>query len=227
VSIVVPTLGSTLDNPTPLATALQMIEGPYADLVRDLSSFALADIMVAATREIEDRTNRRLAPFTLTETIRAEGIDPDELGADGSGIPLDLPGTLGRSYANSLGGGDLVRHFWLTHFASRYPDLWGPYTITQLQIVRSVGGTQNVAPTSIQGPDPDSGHVWLQIGTYLPVGSLLRVTYTGGYGTVPFSLTRACMHVAADMYLGELEPGMRPDLDLTGRIDAALKPWMR
>ena len=65
------------DTPTPLATSAQMKEGAFADLVRSFDDPALDQLMVEATRACETECSRRLAPFTMTESHRAEGIDPE------------------------------------------------------------------------------------------------------------------------------------------------------
>jgi hypothetical protein len=61
-------------------------------------------------------------------------------------------------------------------------------------------------PASIIGAEPDSGHIWFTLGTFLPLGSLIRVTYDGGYSTVPADLARACKLQAAVLALGEIDP---------------------
>ena len=207
------------DTGTPLATVADFQSSAFADLAANLQAGELAQVMIEATRACEGVVGgRRLAPFTLTETCRAEGIDPDEYGDSAGNVPMDLPGTTGRSYAAALNAGQLVRHMWLSNYAFRYPEFWTPYTISSLQLVRSYGGTQDVVPSSLIGPEPDSGHVWFQIGTFLPVGSLIRVTYTGGYSTVPADLVRACKAMAASIIVKELDPaiaaqsGHDPDL---------------
>lgn len=207
------------DNATPLASSADFQASAFADLATNLQPGELDQVMVEATRACEGVIGgRRLAPFTITETIRAEGIDPDEYGDSAGNVPMDLPGTTGRSYAASLNAGQLVRHMWLANYAYRYPEFWTPYTVSQLTLVRSYGGTQGVVPASLEGPEPDSGHVWFQIGTFLPVGSLIRVTYSGGYSTVPADLVRACKAMAASIIIKELDPqvaassGHDPDL---------------
>ena len=148
-----------------------------------------------------------LAPFTITESTRAEGIDPDEY-ADSANLPMDLQGTLGRSYAYALGASTLVRHCWLNEYACRYQDLWSYSVSPSITIVRSYGGSQVLAASQVIGPEVDSGHVWFQLGTFLPVGSLIRVTYSGGYTVaVPADLVRACKYMAAWMAVKELNPG--------------------
>ncbi|MFE9127098.1 hypothetical protein ACFYOF_17035 [Streptomyces sp. NPDC007148] len=194
------------DCPIPLATSADMQEGQFADLVRDYSASDIDQLMVESTRLCEGIAGRRLAPFTgLPETHRATGIDPDEY-SDASNMPMDLQGTLGRSYADALGASDQVRHCWLNEYAGRYPDMW-TYANLQVTILRSYGGTSTVASTTLLGAEPDSGHVWFQLGTFLPVGSLIRVTYDGGYTTVPADLARACKLKAAVLVLGEIDPG--------------------
>lgn len=196
------------DNVTPLATSAQFSAGAFTDLAANLQPGELDQVMLEATRACEGVINRRLAPFTITETHRADGVDPDEYGDNTTNLPMDLPSTVGRSYANALGAGSLVRHMWLDNYAVRFPEFWTPYTVNSLTIVRSYGGSQDVIPTALQGPEPDSGHVWFQIGTFLPIGSLIRVTYTGGYSTVPSDLVRACKAMAASIIIKELDPNL-------------------
>lgn len=193
----------TADNPIPLATPAALTEGAFADLVRSYSTQALQDLMAEATRACETECKRRLAPFTMTESIRAEGIDPDEY-SDNASIPLDFQGTLGRSYSLALGAEALVRHFWLSEHPPLFPDMW-TYSISQVLILRSYGGSQTLTPGQITGPEED-GHVWVQLGTFLPVGSLIRITYSGGYTTVPADLARACKYMAASIAVTELDP---------------------
>lgn len=194
------------DSVTPLASAAQFTEGPFGDLVRDYSPQALTDLMVEATRACESETDRRLAPFTVTETARADGIDPDEY-TDSANLPMDIRSTLGASYAAALGASSLVRHCWLAQFAPRYPDLWS-YSGVSVTIIRSYGGTQDVSAAQIlDGPEPDTGHLWFQLGIFLPVGSRVQVTYSGGYTVaVPADLVRACKYMAASIAVRELNP---------------------
>ncbi|KIF00858.1 hypothetical protein PL81_38750 [Streptomyces sp. RSD-27] len=193
------------DLPVPLATASDMAAGQFADLVRDYSADVLAQLMIEATRQCEGIAGRRLAPFTgVPESHRATGIDPDEL-TDAGSMPLDLQGTVGRSYATSLGAGDQVRHVWLSEYAPRYPEMW-TYSNVRVTLLRSYGGSQTVAPAMLIGAEPDSGHVWFSLGTFLPVGSLIRILYDGGYTTVPADLGRACKLLAASLALGEIDP---------------------
>ncbi len=193
------------DTPIPLATVGQLTDGPLADLVKDYTPDGLTQLCLRATRECEGVVNRRLAPFTgHVEAVRASGIDPDEYGGQGS-MPLDMAGTLGRSFAYAMGAGDLVRHHWLSEFAPRYPEMW-TYSDVTITIVRSYGGNANVPVTSIEGPEPDTGHVWFRIGTFLPVGSLIRVRYGGGYTTMPADLVSAGRFMAASIAVRELDP---------------------
>lgn len=193
------------DSPVPLATSADMQGGQFADLVRDYSPAALDQTMIEATRLCEGVAGRRLAPFTgVPETHRATGIDPDEY-TDATSLPMDILGSLGRSYANALGAGDQVRHVWLNEFAPRYPEMW-TYSNLQITILRSYGGSQTVNTANIIGAENDSGHVWFTLGTFLPLGSLIRATYNGGYTTVPADLNRACKLKAAVLVLGEIDP---------------------
>jgi hypothetical protein len=196
------------DSPVPLCSVSQFEGGAFADLAAGYTSATqqpLSDLLIEATRACESECGRRLAPFTITETHRAEGIDPDEY-ADSANLPMDLQGTLGRSYAYALGASTLVRHCHLNEYACRYPELW-TYSNVSITVVRSYGGSQVITPAQIIGPEPDSGHVWFQLGTFLPVGSLIRPAYSGGYTVAtPADLVRACKYMAAWMIITELNP---------------------
>lgn len=206
------------DTVTPLCTQAQFTEGALGDLAEGYSPTALGDILAEATRECESECNRRLAPFTgLTETHRADVIDPDEY-SDQANLPMDIQSTLGASYARAIGASDLVRHTWLDECAVRYPDLW-QYSGVSVTIIRSYGGTQNLAPTQIlNGPENDTGHLWFQLGLFMPVGSRIQATYGGGYViAIPADLVRACKFMAASIIVAELNP------DDTAHNPAALR----
>src|SRR5690349_753522 len=128
------------DTPTPLATVAQMQEGAFADLVRAYRAQPVTDLMIEATRACETEVGRRLAPFTITESHRAEGVDPDEY-TDAANLPLDLQGALGRSYAYSLGASTLVRHLWVSEYAPLYQDMW-TYSDVSITVIRSYGGEE-------------------------------------------------------------------------------------
>jgi hypothetical protein len=217
------------DSPTPLCTPAQLGSGALADLVRGYSDQGETDLLLEATRRCEDFTGRRLAPFTgVTETHRAEGMDPDEY-TDSANLPMDLQGTLGRSYAYALGASTLVRHCWLNEYAPRYQEMWA-YQNVQITIIRSYGGSEVLSPAQFVGAETDSGHVWFQLGLFIPIGSLIRVTYGGGYVvSTPASLVRACKYMAAEIALRELNPAdtdHNPDLIHQSAMDW-LEPWMR
>jgi hypothetical protein len=215
------------DAPTLLCTAAQFVETPFADLARDYTTTPLADVLTEATRLCESEVTRRLVPFTKTESHRAEGIDPDEL-TDSANLPMDILGTLGRSYAMSLGSSTLVRKCWLNEYAPIYEDLW-TYSGVSISITRSFGGSQPVT-TLLSGPEPDSGQVWFQLGTFLPIGSLVKVTYSGGYTVaIPADLVRAGRFMAAYLIVRELNPADSGHDAEELHADAllALEPWKR
>jgi hypothetical protein len=217
------------DSPIPLCSAAQFTESAYGDLVKGFSPQALADLLSEATRECESETGRRLVPFTsVPETHRAEGMDPDEY-TDSANIPMDIQGTLGRSYAQALGVTTLVRHCWLNEFAVRYPELW-TYSSISIQVVRSYGGNQNLSTSQWQGAENDSGHVWFQLGQFIPIGSLIRVAYSGGYTVaIPADLVRAGKFMTAYLAVRELNPAATdhdPDLLHTDAL-MALANYMR
>jgi hypothetical protein len=216
------------DSATPLCDWAQFTSGAFADLGRNYSVPAQTAVLLEATRLCEQATGRRLAPFTaMTESHRAQGMDPDEY-ADTSNIPIDIPGTIGRSYAAAVGTTDLVRHCWLNEFAPRYPEFWS-YSGVSITIIRSYGGTQALTTANIQGPEPDSGHVWFNLGTFLPIGSWVRFTYSGGYTTVPADLVRANKLMTASLIVRELQPSSQvrdPEL-LRTEAEAALLGYGR
>jgi len=195
------------DNGTPLCSYTQFTSGPFADLASACTQPYVNDVLLEATRQCEDEVDRRLAPFTVTETHRADGIDADEYGG-AANVPMSITSQLGMSYAQSIGGQDLVRHCWLDEKASKYPDMW-QYSGVSIEIIRSFGGTQAVpAAALLNGPENDTGHVWFMLGTFLPVGSRIQVTYSGGYVlATPASLVRACKFMAAYDIVRELQPG--------------------
>lgn len=198
------------DNPQPLAQVADFQQTAFVDLAENLQEGELASILLQATRAVESETQRRLAPFTVTEMHRATAADPDEYGTGMSGIPLDLSGAIGMSYAQALGGtADQVRHFWLDQYAPQFQDMWGPYAITNVTILRSVGGSQTVQlAAGVEGPEADTGHVMLPLGTFCPIGSRVRITYTGGYSTVPQDLVAATVTWAASIIIRRLDPNM-------------------
>jgi len=195
------------DTPVPLCSVANFTASPFADLVAGYDEPALSDLMSESTRACEGAAgDKRLVPFTITETTRADGVDPDEYPA-GASLPMPIQGTVGWSEAMALGGGsDLVRHCWLTQSPPRYPDLW-TYSDVTVTIIRSYAGTQQYnASQLLDGPD-NTGHIWFQIGSLVPIGSRVRVTYSGGYTVaIPADLVRAGRLMAAWMVISELNP---------------------
>lgn len=192
-----------LDNPTTLCTWAQFESGAFADLARGYTNpAAQTELLVEATRLCEQLTERRLVPFTgMTETHRATGGDPDEYPA--AGVPMSQAASLGQSYARALGDvGDSVRHVWLHEHAARYPEMWA-YTGVSAQVITTYGGSTAV---SVTGPEPDSGHIWLSLGSWVPPGSLIRFVYGGGYTTIPADLVRAGKLMTASLIMRELQP---------------------
>lgn len=217
------------DKPDPLCSPSDLTAGAFADLTRAFDPGDLEAICEEATRACESEVSRRFAPFTITESLRADAVDPDELGALSSGIPLDLNAALGASYASALGGsvGSLVRRLWLSEFAPLYTELWA-YSNVSLQATLSIGGTQPIHV--LRGPMPDSGMVWLNLGTFLPQGSLVEVTYSGGYQTYPADLRRAGKYMAASICCRELDPTMTGPHNADSLEDLAcrrLQPYRR
>lgn len=196
----------TADSPVLLCEWDQFASGAFQDLARNyVDPAAQGQILAEATRLCEQVTGRRLVPFAgMTETHRATGIDPDEYPA--AGLPISASAAIGQSYADALGADDGVRHVWLNEFAARYPEMWC-YTGVSVSVVTTYGGAGNTAAAAISGPEPDSGHVWFSLGTWVPIGSLIRITYGGGYApVVPADLTRAAKLMVAQIIMRELQP---------------------
>jgi hypothetical protein len=65
---------------------------------------------------------------------------------------------------------------------------------------------------------------------FLPVGSIIEVTYDGGYQTVPADLKRACIYMAGGIVARELDPlgqsGHSPDI-LEAQAISWLAPYRR
>lgn len=191
------------DNPTPLASVASFTEGPFANLVSGFSTQAQTDLMLEATRSCEEACDRRLAPFTnIVETQRADAMDIED--AMDAYVPLDPTSQLGFSRAQSLGSTLLTRHFWVREYPARYPEMWTG-SISAVNLYRSYSGQQTVAVNTIQY-EPDTGHVRFQLGTFVPPGTTIQVTYSGGYSTVPAGLVRACKYMAASIAVKELDP---------------------
>lgn len=180
-----------------------MRSGAFADLVRDFTDPVLDHLMMRATRLCESATDRRLAPFTnITETQRAQALDVDDITEIPG--PMEPSAQLGFSRAQSLGTSQLVRHFWLREHPARFPEMWSG-SITSINLLRSYSGTQAVVPNTTQY-EPDTGHCRFQLGTYVPTGTTIVVTYSGGYSTTPLDLEQANEFMAASLVLKQLDP---------------------
>jgi hypothetical protein len=215
-----------------LLTDVQFEMGPFKSLVRDYSSAEKANLMLRASRAVETMCNRRLAPFTgLTETEQLFAITVDDQIRPTE--PMEQMATLGYSRAASLDTGVLVRHHYLKQYPPLYPDLWLSNTgtsVTSITVYRTFSGSESVDPTTIQY-EPDTGHVRFALGTYLPPGSTVAVTYSGGYTVgIPDDLVEATKLMAARLAILELEPTQRPGIDMTelkDEIAEMLIPYIR
>jgi hypothetical protein len=217
------------DSVAPLCSYAQFMATPFGDLVSGWDEARVTQYLVEGTRLCEDEAGRRLAPFSVVETHRAEGINPDEY-SDSANLPMDIRSTLGASYADAVGAASLVRHCWLDEKAVRYQEMWA-YTVQSITIIRSYGGTQDVSPFQVlNGPEPDTGHVWFQLGLLLPVESRIRIAYSGGYTVAtPASLVRANKLMTAADVIKDLDPGTTQHNPDQLRTDALfiLSNWER
>jgi hypothetical protein len=193
-----------LDSVTPLCTWAQFTTGAFADLARNYTDpVAQTQLLMEATREAETTCDRRLAPFTnLVESQRAEALDVED--ALDAYVPLDPTSQLGMSRAQSLGSALLVRHFWVREAPPRFSELWTG-SIADISLRRSFSGTQDVAASTIQY-EPDTGHVRFQLGTFVPPGTTIMCTYSGGYTTMPADLVRVGKLLTAALIVRELQP---------------------
>lgn len=216
------------DSGTPLCTWPQVTAGAFADLLRGYTSpAAQADLLIEGTRMCESLADRRLAPFTnLVESQRAEALDVED--ALDAYIPLDPTSQLGFSRAQSLGSTMLVRHYWVRSFPPRFPEYWTG-SLASVQLLRSFSGTQTVSPSTLQY-EPDTGHVRFQLGTFVPPGTTIVTTYSGGYTVaIPADLVRACKYTVASIAMTELDPAARSHdpLELEEIAASILDAYMR
>jgi hypothetical protein len=212
-----------IDQPVPLCSASQLQQGAFQDLVRSYAAGPLAEVMIEATRACETECGRRLVPFTLTESHRADGIDPDEY-TDSANLPLDLQGAMGRSYAASIGASALIRHCWLNEYAPIYQDMW-TYSNVTVTVNRSYGGSQVLTGKYI-GPYADSGHLFFNLGQFIPIGSWLSITYSGGYTAIPADLVRAGKWMAASIICRELDPMGKEHGHSPEALEALAVSWL-
>lgn len=216
------------DTPIPLASTADFNEGPFADLTRGFDARAHARLMISATRACESACDRRLALFTgLVETQRADAMDIED--ALDSYIPLDPTSQLGFSRAQSLGSTLLTRHFWVREYPPRYADLWQG-SISDIHVFRSFSGDQQVLVSTVQY-EPDTGHCRFQLGTFIPPGTTIKVTYGGGYNPVPVDLMEASRFMAASIAIKQLDPEARPSghdaNELRAEAMEMLAPYVR
>lgn len=205
---------------TPIATPTDMSSGALSFMFRGVTAAYQQSVMIRASRAVEARCGRRFAPFTVTESSTAEGVSMFGAGAD-SDLPLPMAGALGLSRARALGATSLVQDFWVSQCAPLWPELW-TYTGLTVQLRRTWGDIQNLAATQLVGPETDTGHVRMPIGTYCPVGTTIVATYSGGYTLgMPDELVQAVKLQAAKSLIVEIEPEARPGMD-TGDLEAEI-----
>lgn len=215
----------------PLA-AVADLRKRWTSLTNGKDDDVLYAALVDATREIEDRTSRRLAPFTgHLEELGLTGINPNEYGGSSGNTPMSLQGSLGQSYADSLGVNGLIRRFWINEYAPRYPEMW-EYQVTDMQIQTTYGSWQNVLQSGgLIDLEKTNGFAWLTIGFFAPEESRLRVCYNGGYVyDTPGSLQRACLLQAVEFLIMESEPQQRKDMsidEIERQITKLVAPWVK
>lgn len=214
---------------TPLASASDIQSYPgLAVVTRTWSAAQQATLMTAASRAIESRCERRLAPFSgVTESSKAVGIDVQ--GVVGDDFPLDLVGALGRSRQMAFGALRMVRDMWLKEYAPIYQDQWS-YSLGGILLERAYGDTEAVDVGSLEGPELDTGHIRFRLGTFIPEGTNIRVTYGGGYSPVPYDLNLACVLQATKLAILTASPEVREGMstvELDAEILGLIAPFIR
>jgi hypothetical protein len=216
----------------PTLATVEQLQIRYPEIVRNIDSQVLQETLEEATRHIETRVGRRLAPFVgHVYQDRLFGIDPSEFGVD-SNTPLSFAGSIGMSQAQAYNSDNLVRHCWIDQFAPLYPELW-TYNIQSMQIYRSFGDTQPIyfQNGGVLGPDSTDGHLWFRLGTFIPEGTRIQIIYDGGYTLgIPTDLRRACILQAIKFIILDLEPQLRKEMDLNeldAQISLILGGWVR
>lgn len=205
----------------------------YPEIAKQRDPIVIEETLIEATADLESMTSRRLVPFNnIVYEDMLNGIDPNEYGDANTSMPLSIYGSLGISFANAIGADDLVRHFFLDHYAPLYSELW-TYDIQSMEIFLTYGNSQPIdfVGGGIVGPEINSGHCWLRLGTFSPEGTRIKVVYSGGYTVgIPPDLQRACLMQAAKLFAIDGTIVMRDGVNLnevSDTIDRALAPWMR
>lgn len=213
---------------TPLATVNDLVATPLSEIVRDFPGAQDGTLMVRASRSVETYCERRLAPFTKSETKRVDDYDVEDQDADWSG-PLPSSAILGLSRARSMGGASaLVRTINLREWPPRWEELWTG-SLVSVVAYPPLAGSVTIPTSGIQF-EPDIGHMRLSLGTYVPMGSTVVITYTGGYTTVPDDLIQATIFEAIEQAFVWISSERKGDVDLSElrtKKQELLAPYVR
>lgn len=217
--------------PGTLMSTTDLSGGAVASITSFYDPAYLQTMISRASRAVESKCGRRLAPFTVTESHMASGVDINGVGSAGDALPMSLAGSLGLDRARAYGAtSGSVRDVWLEQWAPRYPELW-TYSNMSVTLQRALDDVQQIASPLINLPAVDTGHLRLRLGTYCPPGTIINVTYSGGYTVaIPDDLVEACRLQLIKMLILENEPQNRPGLDtadLDGEILGYLAEYMR
>ena len=219
---------------TPLITVSQFTSwGSVPELIQDTAMWtpaALEAVVAQGSASVEARCGRRLAPFTVTESLEAWGVSPSDALGLASALPVSAGATVGMSLARALDPGlGLVSEFWLREYAPCWVDLWN-YNIESAVIRTPFGSTQELSLSALTPPDPETGYFRLQLGTFCPEGSRLVVTYSGGYTATPPDLVEACLYACMKQVILAIEPGTPKGeslAELDAEITSLLAPYIR
>lgn len=186
---------------------------PVARIWRNMQDPQLLTLLTRATRKVEGIVGTRLASFSTSESV---WFSPSSNVA----YPAVLPGTSWWGSTPPLAWSGFVGNT-----PPRMEEDWtGSLTeITALDPNTNLPVTIDVSAAQF---DASSGRVVLG-GSSLTANTTMRVTYTGGYSTVPDDLIEATIYTAADSWIAGVEaPRDMPDpQELWARINTLLAPW--
>jgi hypothetical protein len=198
---------------TPLIAVSDLTNKPFADAVKALSGAQQTELVTNASQAVEDFCRRRLAPFTgLVEHHRAEMVDVDS-SLDYPPVLLDTSDQIGWLRAQSLNATSWVRAVQLDEYPPRWPDMWSG-AISDITVVRDLAGSTDYPAAQLLEYEQDTGFVRFQLGAYIPPGSSIQVTYSGGYTTTPGTLKVATEFEAIEIGILSTLPELAEKYDL-------------
>ena len=197
----------------PLIQVTDITNKPMVDAIKALSGAQQTELVANASMAVEDYCRRRLAAFTgLVEHHRAQEVDPDA-ATDYPPSMLDNQAQINMLRAQSLGATSWVRTCRVDEYPPRFPDYWSG-AIASVSITRDISGSTTITPAQIAEYQQDTGFVRFPIGAYIPIGSSIQVTYSGGYVTVPGGLKQAVIFEAIELAMLDILPELSNHFDM-------------